>query len=208
MEARHVLFDVERPERFERSQLALRFVLLLLLGLLGGSLAWIFAVAYLALPAAAAVFVSQHGPDRYLAEDAPRVTRWVHALLVFYSYLALLTDELRFDQVGQRERPVRFEVQPDGQPTVGSALLRLLYSIPATLLLLLLGLLSGLLWLVSVVLVLVRRDYPDSIYQFQRAVYRYLARLFAYHASLVDEYPSMEFEQRAPIVGGPPAGPV
>jgi hypothetical protein len=39
------------------------------------------------------------------------------------------------------------------------------------------------------VMVLIQENYPDGLYNFQRGVLRWEARLLGYHASLVDQYP-------------------
>jgi hypothetical protein len=72
---------------------------------------------------------------------------------------------------------------------VGSSLLRLVTSIPSAIVLCFLSLISGVMWLISAIGVLVVAHVPDSILGFQRGVLRWQARLVAYHASLVDDYP-------------------
>lgn len=186
MKPQPVVFDVVRPPRFERAHVVVRLLLLFVLSLLGGSIGWTFFLLYLLLPAAAAVMLSQRGGDGFREEGSPSLARLVHWVLAIYSYLALLTDRL---PTGKPAEVVRFEVKPDGRPTPGSALARLVYSLPALLFLAVLGLVSGLVWLVAMVMVLIDRRYPESFYDFQRGVLRFEARLLAYHASLVEEYP-------------------
>jgi len=48
---------------------------------------------------------------------------------------------------------------------------------------------AGILWIIAAIMVLIQENYPDSIYNFQRGVMRWEARLLVYHASLVDQYP-------------------
>jgi len=79
-----------------------------------------------------------------------------------------------------------------GTPTVGSALLRLVTSVPSGLVLIVLWFVSGLLWLYSAAVVLFDAPIPRSILGFQRAIVRWQTHLVAYHASLVDEYPPFE----------------
>ena len=52
--------------------------------------------------------------------------------------------------------------------------------------------------------ILVRETYPAALYDFQRGVLRWQARLLAYHASLVDEYPPLAF-YTGPEPAPPPA---
>lgn len=187
MQTYPVQFEVTRPLSFERHQVALRLLILLILALLGGSMAWIFGFLYLFLPAFVAVLVSQKGgAERFLAEDAGKLQRLLHWVLAAYSYLALLTDRLPTEAP---ERSVNFAVAKDGRPTPGSALLRLVYSLPALVFFALLSILAGVAWVISMVLVLVQGTYPDSFFRLQCGVMRLQARLLAYHASLVEEYP-------------------
>jgi hypothetical protein len=106
--------------------------------------------------------------------------------VAFYAYLLILTDRFPTERPGEI---VRFEVRAGGSPTVGSALLRLIYSIPNAFVFLLLGIVSVAVWLIAAVMVLMRESYPEGLYNFQRGVLRWEARLLGYHASLVEEYP-------------------
>jgi uncharacterized membrane protein len=181
-----VTFDVARPEKFERPQVFLRILVAVILSILGGALGWIFGLVYLVLPVVAAIFVSQKGGEKYLAEDGPRVTGWLRWIVAFYAYLGILTDRFPTEKP---EEIVRFEVQTSGTPTVGSALLRLIYSIPSALVLSILGIVSAVIWIIAAVMVLVQESYPDGLYNFQRGILRWEARLLGYHASLVEQYP-------------------
>ena len=179
-------FDVDRPDKFERPQLALRIVVLIVLSLLGGAFGWILGLVYLAFPALAAIFISQKGPEKFLEEDGPRMTGWLRWVLALYSYIAILTDRFPTEKPGDI---ICFEVQTGGSPTVGSALLRLIYSIPSAFVLALLGIVASIIWLIAAVMILVQENYADGLYDFQRGVLRWEARLLAYHASLVEQYP-------------------
>src|SRR5262249_41150592 len=123
-----VTFDVERPSSYDRTQLALRFVLMFLMASIGTTLGWLFGVLYLALPAFAAGVVSQRGGPRYLGEVAPQVVRFLRWVMATYSYFGLVTDKPPLSGV---EPGVTFDVELGGAPTTKSALLRLLRSIPA-----------------------------------------------------------------------------
>ena len=117
----------------------------------------------------------------------PQVLRW---LLQFSAYMALLVD--RFPTDG--DTGVTVLLRPTGTPSIGSALRRLLTSIPSGLVLGILWCISGILWLIAAVIVVLGGDMPPSIAGFQRGVLRWSARLVAYHASLVEEYPPFAFE--------------
>jgi hypothetical protein len=56
-------------------------------------------------------------------------------------------------------------------------------------------------WLIAAVSILFTEKYFDSLFRFQLGVMRVQARLFAYHASLVEEYP------RFALAGEPPPAP-
>jgi hypothetical protein len=181
-----VTFNIARPEKFERPQVVLRLLVLLILAILAGAIGWIFGLAYLLLPVIAAIFISQKGAEKYLEDDGPRVSTWLRWLLALYSYLLILTDRFPSEQP---QEIVSFEVKAGGSPTVGSALLRLIYSIPHALVLSLLAIVSVIIWAIAVVMILVQENYPEGLYNFQLGVMRWEARLLGYHASLVEQYP-------------------
>jgi hypothetical protein len=114
------------------------------------------------------------------------MTAWLRWVVAIYAYLGILTDRFPTERP---EEVVRFEVRTGGSPTVGSALLRLIYSNPSALVLGLLGIVSAVIWVIAAVMVLIQENYPDGLYNFQRGILRWEARLLGYHASLVDEYP-------------------
>ena len=181
-----VTFDIARPEKLERPHVFLRILVAVILSILAGAIGWIFGLVYLVLPVVAAVLVSQKGGEKYLEEDGPRVTEWLRWIVAFYAYLGILTDRFPSEKP---EEIVRFEVQTGGTPTVGSALLRLIYSIPSALVLSILSMASAVIWIIAAVMVLVQENYPDGLYNFQRGILRWEARLLGYHASLVEQYP-------------------
>lgn len=179
-----VTFNVPRPAKFERTQVALRIGVILLLSILAGAVGWVFGAFYLAVPVLAAVFISQDGAEAYFKDTKmPMILRWYLAL---YSYLALLIDRFPTDEP---ENVISFEFRPTGTPTVGSALLRLILSIPSAFVLAILGLVGFVVWIIAVISVIIHEDYSDGLYDFQLGIMRWHARLLGYHASLVDEYP-------------------
>ncbi len=189
-----VVFDIARPEKFERPQVFLRVLILIIVSIVTGALGWIFGLVYLLLPVLAAILVSNRGSQRFIEEEGPRLTGWLRWLIAFYAYLSILTDRFPTEKP---EEIVRFEVRTGGSPTVGSALLRLIYSIPNAFVFLLLGIVSVVVWLIAAGMVLIREDYPDGLYNFQRGILRWEARLLAYHASLVDQYPPFALDTEA-----------
>lgn len=199
-----VTFDVQRPAKFERPQVALRILVTLLLTAVAGAVGWIFGIFYLAVPVLAAVLISQGASALYFQDTRmPMVLRWYLAL---YCYLAVLIDRFPTDEP---DKIITFEVSPSGSPTVGSALMRLILSIPSALVLVLLGVIGAVIWVIAVISILIREDYSDGLYNFQLGIMRWHARLLAYHASLVDEYPPFALdsghESAPPAV--PPGAP-
>jgi len=189
-----VRLRVETPAQLERAHVIIRLALLIALGAIGGSsLYWLL---YLALPALAALLISSKGPERYLAEDASRAVPVLRWLAAAYAYLWLLTDAVPSREPGG---PVELEIDLDARPTVGSALLRLLYSLPPLVLLALLSIPACLLWVIGAIAILVRRRVPRVIADFFAMVLRYQFRLVAYHLSLFDRYPSFAEAPLAPV---------
>lgn len=169
--------------------MAIRLLLLMALGAIGCSS--IYWLAYLTLPALAALLILQRGADRYVFEDGAAIARGLRWLAAAYSYLWLLTDEL---PTTSTTSPVTLEIVAGGSPTAGSALLRLVRSLPALALLILLSLIAGLLWFFAALSILVSQRVPPALAEFLTAALRYQFRLIAYHLSLVDRYPAFEIE--------------
>jgi hypothetical protein len=81
-----VVFDVKRPEKFERPQLALRLVVMLILSIIP-----VLGLAF-SFPRGRSDHISQKGPQKYLEEDGPRVTGWLRWFIALYAYLWMVTD--------------------------------------------------------------------------------------------------------------------
>ena len=196
MTAYPVQLDVTSPPRFDRTQLLLRILISVILGWVGITAGALSCLLYFLLPAIAAVMISTHGPELYARTDASRLWRVLGWLLTFNAYMLLLID--RFP-VGDGD--VRILLRPTGTPTIGSALARLLTSIPSFFVLGFLGIVSAILYVVSIVTVLVGNTVPPGILTYQRRFLRWQARLVAYHASLVVEYPpfTMAHEDHPPF---------
>jgi hypothetical protein len=196
-----VTFDVVRPEKFQRPHMVIRILVLIILSILAGAIGWILGLVYLVFPVLAAIYISQKGAEQFLQQDGPRMTGWLRWVIALYTYLAILTDRFPTEKP---EEIVRFEVRTTGTPTVGSALLRLIFSIPSAFVLGLLSIVGGILWIIAAIMVLVQENYPDGMYNFQRGLMRWEARLLGYHASLVDQYPPFALDMEPEAAG--PAG--
>jgi hypothetical protein len=182
--------EVSSPPRFERTQLVIRLLFAIVLGWIGITAGWLMWVLYGALPLVAAITISARGADHYVLSTGPQLMRVLTWLLQLSAYMALLVD--RFPLGG--EHPVRIQAVVTARPTIGSALLRLVTSIPSGLVLVLLSLVGSVLWLIAALYVLVAERVPESILAFLRGLLRWQARLVAYHASIVDEYPPFAFD--------------
>jgi hypothetical protein len=197
-------FEVlERPQTFDRGHILLRLALLVAISLLA-AFVWLIALIYLVIPIVAAALLSRD-QDGFLTNDAPRVKRLIHWVASFDAYLVLLTDRFPLDGP---EVNSRMDIAYSGQPTVGSAVLRLVTSIPSSLCLIALGIASTITGVVSGVCILLTETYPEPLYRFHTAAVRWTARLLAYHASLTDQYPPFELDTDMPSTTGrigPPA---
>ena len=186
-----VQLDVTSPLRYERIQLVLRFAIALALGWLGSITGWLPGLVFFALPVIAATVVSTRGAQRYLDDVAPTLWRAIRWLLALWAYMLLLVDRFPAGEVTD----VQVNVQVGAHPTTGSTLLRLITSIPSAFVLGILGIVSSVLCVVGVVTILIDGQVPRAILAFQRGMLRWQARLWAYHASMVDEYPPFAFEE-------------
>lgn len=192
-----VQLELELPTRTARVHVLTRLALLLAVGSLGASA--LYGALYLALPALVSLAVAQKGSDAYRTEVAPRVVTVLRWFAAAYAFMWMVTDALPTSG----GNPVDLRVEVSARPTVGSALLRLVTSLPALLVLTVLSCGAGLLWIVAAVFVLVRERVPGVIGRFIVTTLRYQFRLVAYHLSLVDRYPSL---RRAPVEISP--GPI
>ncbi len=199
-------FDVQQPQQFDKAQVVLRVLVVFVLSFLQiGNI--VLGGAYLLLPVIAAVLIAQKGAERYLAEAETGPTKWLRYLLGFYSYMALATDKI---PTKEPEKVVQLNVQTTGSPTVGSTLLRIILAIPHAIVLGIVGIAFAVVWLIAAISILINGTYPDWAFNFIRGYLRWNARLFAYMASLVDEYPPFSFqngETPAPAAAAPPSAP-
>ena len=167
--------------------MAIRLLLLLVLGAIGCSS--IYWLAYFLLPTLAALLILQSGGERYVSDDAPAITRTLRWVAAGYGYLWLLTDELPSTS---KASPITLEIDAGGSPTPASALWRLVRSLPALVLLILCSFVSSFVWLLAALSILVSQRVPAALGEFLSATLRYQFRLIAYHLSLVDRYPAFD----------------
>ena len=174
----------EPPKTIDRMQVLLAIVALWI----GSIVGWLL---YVGLPIVAALGISSKGSQRWLQEDSGKITGWLRQYLGLYAYAFFLTDKFSTENLGQN---VRLEITPDANPSVGSALLRWIMTIPSYFVFSLFGIVSGIFWLISAVMILISGSYPESFVSFQRGMLAWQARMFGYHASLTDTYPPFGVE--------------
>jgi hypothetical protein len=191
-------FDIEPPrQEYDRAQVILRIVLVLILAwLLNG----IVGAAYWVLPIIAAILISQRGAERYLADAEKGPVTWLRYIMGFYSYLALASDKLPLESPEE----VNLQVRTTGSPSVGSALLRIILGIPHAIVLGILGIAFVVVWIIAAISIIASGTYPDWAFNFIRGYLRWQARLLAYMASLVDEYPPFSFSDDGATAMPPP----
>jgi hypothetical protein len=198
--------EVTSPAHFDRIQLLLRVVLVIVLAWVGITAGRLVFLLYLALPVIAAIVISSSSGERYTGEIGARIWRVIAWLLQFSAYMMLLVDRFPTGE----DHPVRIRIDITGKPSVSSALARLATSIPSGIVLMLLWLVSGLLWLFQAAFVLFGLAPAPSILGYQRGVLRWEAKLVAYHASLVDHPPpyALDTELEAPSTSSTSSGPI
>jgi len=186
------------PSRMSRVHVGVRLAAIVVLSSVACSSG--YWLLYLAVPAFAALLIARDGPEGYLERDAPASIRVLQWLADAYAYLWLLTDAVPSAQV--RPAP-RLTIELGGKPTVGAALWRLVTSLPALLLLIVVSIVAAVLWIVGAISILATERVPSAITDFVAMKLRYQFRLVAYHLSLVDVYPVVA---DAPQPHAPPTG--
>jgi hypothetical protein len=186
---------IHSPRRFDRLQLLVRLVIAIALGFLGVTAGWTACALYLILPAVAAAYISARGPAAYLADVAPALGRVIGWLVAFHAYMLMAVDR---PQTSSQGADVRVAIRTGGHPSVTDALLRLVTSLPAALLVALLMVPASIFALVGVVTVLVAGTQAEPLLRFQRMVIGYAGRLAAYHADLVADYPTFTSDPAGP----------
>jgi hypothetical protein len=190
--AQPIAVEVTNPHLFQRVHVFLRILLLVAICAITAPFGWLVSLFYVAIPLLAAVLIAL-GQDDYLTKRGPALTHVFRFVVEALAYLMVLTDRLPSREL---THPVSVSIELGGRPTLRSSLLRLFTSLPSAIVLLLLGVVSVVLWLISMLLVLAAQGYPNAIYAFQRGVLQWCARLIGFHASLVDRYPPFSLDLR------------
>jgi Domain of unknown function (DUF4389) len=185
-----VRIEVQVPAKFKRVQLLVRLLVLVAIGMIHQSGPSLFGLVYFLLPVVAAVLITQRGGTGYLDRDSRWLVSALEWVVGFYAYMLFVTDTFPLDK---SERAVQLQVEVDGHPSVGSALARLLSSLPQLFVLFFVGLVAAVVSMIGAVGILLFESYPEALRSFQQKVVAWLARLFAYHGSLVQKYPPFGF---------------
>ncbi|MEP6860361.1 MAG: DUF4389 domain-containing protein [Deltaproteobacteria bacterium] len=191
-----VELETKPPPRFEPGQLGLRVLLAGVLAWFGITLGSVAGLLYFVLPVIAAGAISSTGGAGYLQDVAPQLRTVLVWFVRCEAYFLLLVDRFpTADETGAVATELRFT----GTPTLGSALVRIVTSLPSACVLAVLAIPCVPLWVVMAMFILAGAEMPPALLAYQRGVLRWQLRLFAYHASLVAEYPPWHFHADAPL---------
>ena len=196
-----VTYDVVQQEKYDKTQIAIRLVILVVLAVFAYAIEWVFGLAYLIVPVVAAILISQKGAQAYFSESERGMQRWLAYLAAIYSYFYMLTDKFALDDP---RTGIRFEVEPSGEPTAGNVLLRIILAIPHAIVLGLLGIVAFILAIIAAIMILANETYSQGIFDFLRGYMRWHARLYVYLAGFVQEYPPFALDTGSESPASPP----
>jgi hypothetical protein len=195
-----VQLEAAMPAHYDRVQLLLRLLVVATIGLAHQSLGGLACALYLVLPTLAAILISQRGSAGFVPRDAGWISNMLEWLVGLYAYMLFVSDRFPLD-AGTRQ--VRVRIASCGSPSLIDALSRLIASVPHAVVLALLAFVSGIASCIIALAILFTSRAPEPLWQFQRDFVAWLARFFAYHASLVDVYPPFAFNPGSTHGGHP-----
>ena len=147
------------------------------------SVAGVLTGAFFVVAIVAAVLIRQKGAEQYLAEAEQGPIKWLGHAMDLLSGLSFANNRV-------------LKVRTSGAPTVGSALLRVILVFPHAIVLGLLGIFFVFIQTIASIATLISGTYPEWAAKFVRGHLRWTARVLAYMASLVEEYPPFSFDTR------------
>jgi hypothetical protein len=203
MTAYPVHVSADRPERFTRVQLLARLLAFIVLGMVSLSFGTILAILYVGLPLYAASRLASLGPPaEYLREDGPRLTRMLHWVAAVCAWVGFVSDRL---PARRPDETVGLSIEEGrAQPTVKSALLRVITGLPSAIVLMLLCWVGCLVWLWAALSILLLSRVGPGAFDYLLGLQRWSVRLLAYQACLVDDYPPFSFEDEPPTLASAP----
>jgi hypothetical protein len=154
-----VIFDIQQQEKYDRVHVAIRIGIIIILSIIAGAIGWIFGLLYLAVPILAAILIAQKGAQKYFDEAEQNMVMWLRWIAGFYAYLYLLTDRLPNQEL---KETMRFEVTPQGEPSPGGVLLRIILAIPHAIVLALIGIVAFILAIIAAIMILIQEKYPEG----------------------------------------------
>lgn len=190
MSAYPVSVSVAKPDRFQRVHLILRIGLWVVVTYLFNSF------LLLAGPVISAVLVAQRGDQSFHERYGEIYGKVVAFIMGLQGYMFFASDD--FPEWGEGGS-LRYDYTPTGEPTVGSALLRIIKVIPHLIALWILGILALALGFVAALTVLFSESVPHGVWKFLMGYVAWDARVLTYFLSMVEEYPpfSLDVEERS-----------
>ena len=190
MSAYPVSVSVAKPDRFQRVHLLLRIGLWVVVTYLFNSF------LLLAGPVISAVLVAQRGDQSFHERYGEIYGKVVAFIMGLQGYMFFASDD--FPEWGEGGS-LRYDYTPTGEPTVGSALLRIIMVIPHLIALWVVGILALALGFVAAVTVLFPQSVPHGVWKFLMGYVAWDARVLTYFLSMVEEYPpfSLDVEERS-----------
>lgn len=190
MSAYPVSVSVAKPDRFQRVHLLLRIGLWVVVTYLFNSF------LLLAGPVISAVLVAQRGDQSFHERYGEIYGKVVAFIMGLQGYMFFASDD--FPEWGEGGS-LRYDYTPTGEPTVGSALLRIIKVIPHLIALWILGILALALGFVAALTVLFSESVPHGVWKFLMGYVAWDARVLTYFLSMVEEYPpfSLDVEERS-----------
>jgi hypothetical protein len=209
-----VIYEITRPETYNRLTVAFRAILVipqaLLVGGGGGALGWfsfvnrnqggryffeIFSsgvlmavVGFLVFLAWFAIMFSGRFPLS-MRDFCIKIWRWSQNV---HAYAGLLADP--YPPFGDGPYPLRLEVIPAEHYNRLTVFFRIFMLIPHYIVLALLGIAFFIVTVIAWFAILFTGQYPPSLYDFSVGVARWSARVGAYGLLFVDEYPPFSME--------------
>ena len=184
-----VNFDISQPEKFQRIQIALRFIIIFLFWIIN-LLSYLYVGLYLLVPLVASILISQKGAERYLRESSTNITKWLSYLVGFNAYMGLLTDKLPIENVMTH---FNLKVQPGGKPTIGDPIVRIILVLPHYIVLSIIAIPFIVFYPLAAIFILATETYPELLYSYFRGYVRWQTRVYFYVTAVIEEYPPFSF---------------